>query len=60
MKVLRWKRLDLYLGNLNQDDKAERAELEELNLFSSGKRAVHDDWCNRLLLFPNVNEVFDA
>ncbi|KUI69791.1 Subtilisin DY [Cytospora mali] len=50
IRVLKWKKLDLYLGNL--DEKA-KEQLQELHLYSSGKWAVHDEWFQELPKFSN-------
>lgn len=57
VRVLNWRKPDLYLGNLNPIDKNQMAQLQELHLYSSGKRAVHDDWFRELPRFPNVSEM---
>lgn len=54
VRVLKWRKLDLYLGNLT-----DRSNLQELHLFSSGNRAVYERWIDDLRerkSFPNVNQ----
>ncbi|CAG9981145.1 unnamed protein product, partial [Clonostachys byssicola] len=47
-RILKWKKLDLYLGNLYKGDED---KLEELELYSSGNRSVHDQWYQQLERF---------
>lgn len=49
VRVLKWRKLDLYLCNLDKDD------LEELHLYSSGNPSVHDQWCAQLPAFKKVS-----
>jgi hypothetical protein len=50
VRVLRWRKLDLYLGNITDKD-----HLRELHLYSSGNRSVHDQWCRELPMFRKVS-----
>lgn len=49
VRVLKWRKLDLYLGNL-----ADKHHLRKLHLYSSGNRSVHDQWRREL---PNFRKV---
>ena len=49
IRVLKWRKLDLYLGNLT-----DKIDLQELHLYSSGNQSVHDQWYRELQSFPNV------
>ncbi|KKO96663.1 hypothetical protein THAR02_11234 [Trichoderma harzianum] len=58
VRVLKWKKLDIYLTNLRKD------AIEELHLWSSGNQSVHDQWLGQIpefkqdILSPRrINEV---
>ncbi|KAL7963032.1 peptidase S8/S53 domain-containing protein [Trichoderma compactum] len=45
VRVLKWKKLDIYLRDLDA------TTIEELYLYSSGNRSVHDQWLSQLPRF---------
>lgn len=49
VRVLKWRKLDLYLGKLN-----DKHHLRELHLYSSGNRCLHEHWYRELPKFSNV------
>lgn len=49
IRVLNWRKLDLYLRNLTDKD-----DLEELHLYSSGNKSVHEQWYDELPTFTKV------
>ncbi|KAL5085258.1 hypothetical protein Trisim1_010700 [Trichoderma cf. simile WF8] len=51
VRVLKWKKLDMYLEDLDVNT------LEELHLYSSGNRSVHDQWFNLLPRFHQLKTV---
>ncbi|KAI1102144.1 hypothetical protein F4804DRAFT_313992 [Jackrogersella minutella] len=56
VRILKWRKLDIYLGNLNEEIKD---GLKELHLYSSGNRAVHDHWYSELKTnFPELRKLF--
>lgn len=48
VRVLKWKKLDIYLKDLDA------TTIEELYLYSSGNRSVHDHWLSQLPRFQQV------
>lgn len=48
VRVLNWKKLDIYLNGLTE------VPIEELHLYSSGNRSVHDQWVSQLPKFKQV------
>ena len=50
VRVLKWRKLDLYLGNFTG-----KRHLRELHLYSSGNRSVHDQWISNLPEFDKVS-----
>ncbi|KAF1961328.1 hypothetical protein CC80DRAFT_589716 [Byssothecium circinans] len=57
VRLLKWKKLDLYLGNLYTGSNADAEALEELDLYSSGNQSVHDQWYRQLNRFPNLRRL---
>jgi hypothetical protein len=55
VRILKWKKLDLYLGNLYPGDAENADKLEELDLYSSGNQSVHDQWYRELKRFKKVS-----
>ncbi|KAI0520750.1 hypothetical protein F5B22DRAFT_598226 [Xylaria bambusicola] len=55
VRILKWRKLDMYLGNF---DLKIKNELQELHLFSSGRQAVHDHWLSELRSFPKLQRLF--
>ncbi|KAI9773356.1 MAG: hypothetical protein M1840_007571 [Geoglossum simile] len=53
VRVLKWRKLDLYLGNLK-----DKNDLREIHLYSSGNRSVHRQWYEELKKFPNVRKLY--
>ncbi|KAL1617112.1 hypothetical protein SLS56_011115, partial [Neofusicoccum ribis] len=49
VRVLDWRKLDLYLGNMTKKGE----HLQELHLYSSGNQSVHEQWYRELQKFPN-------
>ncbi|KAF4545351.1 uncharacterized protein LTHEOB_5184 [Lasiodiplodia theobromae] len=52
VRVLKWRKLDLYLGNLTDKD-----DLQELCLYSSGNPSVHEQWYRELPNFKNLKKL---
>lgn len=48
VRVLKWRKLDIYLTNLRKD------VIEELHLWSSGNQSVHDQWLGQIPEFKQV------
>lgn len=48
VRDLNWRKLDLYLKNMTD------SPIEELHLYSSGNRSVHDQWMSQLPRFKQV------
>ncbi|KAK4099055.1 hypothetical protein N658DRAFT_509100 [Parathielavia hyrcaniae] len=53
VRVLKWRKLDLYLGNIT-----DKNHLREVHLYSSGNRSVHDQWCLQLSEFRNLKKLY--
>ncbi|KAL6698003.1 hypothetical protein J3F84DRAFT_406347 [Trichoderma pleuroticola] len=51
VRVLKWKKLDIYLKDLNT------TTIEELYLYSSGNRSVHDQWLSQLPRFQQLKKL---
>jgi hypothetical protein len=49
VRTLNWRKLDLYLADLKDRD-----DLEELHLYSSGNKSVHEQWYKELPSFTKV------
>ncbi|KAH7308587.1 hypothetical protein B0I35DRAFT_413215 [Stachybotrys elegans] len=56
-RILKWKKLDLYLGNLYPGGSEDEDKLEELELYSSGNRSVHDQWYKQLERFKKLRKL---
>ncbi|KAL6696676.1 hypothetical protein J3F84DRAFT_407452 [Trichoderma pleuroticola] len=52
IRVLNWRKLDLYLGNLS-----DKKYLKELHLYSSGNTAVYKGWLEALPEFVNLKKL---
>ncbi|KAL7933623.1 hypothetical protein V8C35DRAFT_322252 [Trichoderma chlorosporum] len=51
VRVLHWRKLDLYLKNMTD------SSIEELHLYSSGNRSVHDQWLCQLPRFKQLKKL---
>ncbi|KAL6836668.1 hypothetical protein J3E69DRAFT_361932 [Trichoderma sp. SZMC 28015] len=51
VRVLKWKKLDIYLKDLDA------TTIEELYLYSSGNRSVHDHWLSQLPRFQQLKKL---
>ncbi|KAL6795510.1 hypothetical protein J3E68DRAFT_404485 [Trichoderma sp. SZMC 28012] len=52
VRVLNWKKLDIYLKNMV------KSPVEELHLYSSGNRSVHDQWIAQLPKFEQLKRLY--
>ncbi|KAL7950024.1 hypothetical protein V8C42DRAFT_309254 [Trichoderma barbatum] len=51
VRILKWRKLDTYLKNMTD------ISLEELHLYSSGNRSVHDQWLSQLPRFKKLKKL---
>ncbi|QYS93801.1 Peptidase_S8 domain-containing protein [Trichoderma simmonsii] len=51
VKILKWKKLDMYLKGLDANI------IEELHLYSSGNRSVRDQWLSQLPRFQRLKKL---
>ncbi|EHK21354.1 uncharacterized protein TRIVIDRAFT_152771 [Trichoderma virens Gv29-8] len=49
VRVLNWRKLDIYLKDFDKE------LVEELHLYSSGNRSVHDQWLDQIPRFKRVS-----
>ncbi|KAL7803582.1 hypothetical protein V8C44DRAFT_343878 [Trichoderma aethiopicum] len=55
IRILNWRKLDLFLGRFTTKTKE---HLRELHLYSSGNSSVHEQWYRELPTFPKLKRLF--